>query len=499
MAYLFEANADWDMETLKATWEAIQVIAEEDMEFDYYPAQIEICTAEQMADCYASVGLPINYSHWSFGKEFAKTMDGYQKGQSGLALEMIINSNPSIAYCMEDNDMVEQALVMAHASVGHSHTFKNNYLFKQWTEPEAIINYMVFAKQYIKQCEERYGVEEVEHLLDSCHAIQNFGVDKYKRKTSHRMTEEARVLADKIEHEEKLQHYDDLFARTIPEKEKVKDETGHTFSPQENFLYFLEKKSPILKPWQREVVRICRKMATYFYPQQGQSGVVHEGAASFTHYFILTRLFEKGLISDGSYQKFLHSHTSVVFQPEYTSKWFSGFNKYALGFAIFMDIKRMCENPTEEDKEWFPDVVNTRWQDTIKYAIANHDDSSLITQYMSPKVIRDLKLFQISVDTEAETDEGIAVVTEIQDAEGYRNIRREMSENHRRINFIPDIQIVSANYTTDRVLTLEYFPYKNRPLNHNYAKKTIAHLQSLWGYPIRLICKTEDGLEQVLN
>ena len=37
--------------------------------------------------------------------------------------------------------------------------------------------------------------------------------------------------------------------------------------PQENILYFVEKHSPKLEPWQRELVRIVRKLAQYFYPQ----------------------------------------------------------------------------------------------------------------------------------------------------------------------------------------------------------------------------------------
>jgi spore cortex formation protein SpoVR/YcgB (stage V sporulation) len=36
--------------------------------------------------------------------------------------------------------------------------------------------------------------------------------------------------------------------------------------PQENLLYFIEKNAPLLEPWQREVVRIVRKIGQYFFP-----------------------------------------------------------------------------------------------------------------------------------------------------------------------------------------------------------------------------------------
>ncbi len=126
-------------------------------------------------DAYSSVGMPINYTHWSFGKKFIETEQRYKHGQQGLAYEIVINSNPCIAYLMEENTITMQALVMAHACYGHNSFFKNNYLFRSWTDASSIVDYLLFARHYISECEERYGVEEVEKLLDSCHALMNYG------------------------------------------------------------------------------------------------------------------------------------------------------------------------------------------------------------------------------------------------------------------------------------------------------------------------------------
>src|SRR5262249_42740502 len=84
--------------------------------------------------------------------------------------------------------------------------------------------------------------------------------------------------------------------------------------PEDKRLYFIEKKSPVLRPWQREVVRIVRNVAQYFYPQR-QTKVMNEGCATFVHHYIMTQLHERGLITDGAYLEFMHSHSSVVFQP----------------------------------------------------------------------------------------------------------------------------------------------------------------------------------------
>src|SRR3989338_7056383 len=100
---------------------------------DTYPNQIEVITAEQMMDCYASVGMPINYHHWTYGKHFVSVEKSYQRGEMGLAYELVINSNPCISYLMEENTIAMQALVISHACYGHNSFFKNNYLFKTWT------------------------------------------------------------------------------------------------------------------------------------------------------------------------------------------------------------------------------------------------------------------------------------------------------------------------------------------------------------------------------
>ena len=61
--------------------------------------------------------------------------------------------------------------------------------------------------------------------------------------------------------------------------------------PEENLLYFLEKHSPVLKGWQREMLRIVRNLAQYFYPQR-QTKVMNEGCATFVHYEILNTLYD---------------------------------------------------------------------------------------------------------------------------------------------------------------------------------------------------------------
>jgi spore cortex formation protein SpoVR/YcgB (stage V sporulation) len=126
--------------------------------------------------------------------------------------------------------------------------------------------------------------------------------------------------------------------------------------PEENLLYFIEKRAPRLEDWQRELIRIVRNVSQYFYPQK-QLQMMNEGCATFCHYEIMNRLHDKGLITEGAMLEFLHSHSSVVFQPGFDDPRFSGLNPYALGFAMMSDIKRICEDPKDEDREYFPEIA----------------------------------------------------------------------------------------------------------------------------------------------
>ena len=482
---------DWTFELLERYHQEIKRVADH-YRLDAYPNQIEVITSEQMMDAYSSIGMPINYNHWSFGKKFIQTEQGYKHGQMGLAYEIVINSDPCIAYLMEENTVTMQALVMAHACYGHNSFFKGNYLFQTWTDASSIIDYLLFAKNYISECEQKYGVSEVEELLDSCHALMNFGVDRYKRPEKISIAEEK---ARQEEREAYLQSQVNELWRTVPQAKTKEEDVKIRFpsEPQENILYFIEKHAPLLEPWQREIVRIVRKISQYFYPQK-QTQVMNEGWATFWHYTILNHLYDEGLVSEKFILEFLHSHTSVVAQPSYNSPYFSGINPYALGFAMFTDIKRICEDPTDEDREWFPELAGSDWLDAVHFAMRNFKDESFISQYLSPKLIRDFKLFAICDDDRKNFIE----VSAIHDHSGYWKIREKLAAQYNLSNLEPNIQVYSVDVRGDRSLTLQYVPHDLIPLDEGHDE-VLKHLYRLWGFEVVLEEVKESGRREILG
>ncbi|MDQ5898939.1 MAG: stage sporulation protein, partial [Pseudomonadota bacterium] len=326
--------SDWTFELVDHYHEVIRRTAAR-FGLDTYPNQLEIITAEQMMDAYASVGMPVNYRHWSYGKEFISTEKNYRRGHMGLAYEIVINSNPCISYLMEENTLAMQALVIAHAAYGHNSFFKGNYLFRMWTDAASIIDYLVYAKNYVAACEERHGIDTVELFLDSCHALMNHGVDRYRRPSRKSLAQE---LSERKEREAYAQQQVNDLWRTLPRRSEKADDISSSRrfpdEPQENLLYFIEKNAPLLEPWQRELVRIVRKIAQYFYPQR-QSQVMNEGWATFWHYKLLNTMYDEGYLTDGVMIEWLKSHTNVVYQPRVGDRGYSGINPYALGFAMY--------------------------------------------------------------------------------------------------------------------------------------------------------------------
>jgi spore cortex formation protein SpoVR/YcgB (stage V sporulation) len=494
---LFE-GADWEFSTIQRAHDAIEAIAIGELGLDVYPNQIEVIGTEQMLDAYSSIGMPLFYKHWSFGKHFARNEALYQAGMQGLAYEIVINSNPCISYIMEENTATMQALVIAHAAFGHNHFFKNNYLFQQWTDADGILDYLEFAKGYIAQCEEKHGEAAVERLLDAAHALMNHGVHRYPRRRATDLRNEEKRERERRLHAEQV--FNDLW-RTVPQSGAAKPDRSAEERrrallqiPQENVLYFLEKTAPRLQPWQREVLRIVRHIAQYFYPQS-QTKVMNEGCATYVHYRIMNRLHEKGLLTDGAMVEFLRSHTNVVFQPDFDDPRYSGMNPYALGFAMMQDIERICTEPTAEDQQWFPAIAGSGdAMAVLRDCWANFRDESFILQFLSPRLIRQLGLFHVLDDA----NEPHLRVEAIHDERGYRKIQRALARHYDIAWTLPDIQVADVNLEGDRRLIMHHRALNRVLLEERDARQVLQHLADLWGYDV-LLKEIDPGTDAILK
>jgi spore cortex formation protein SpoVR/YcgB (stage V sporulation) len=318
-------------------------------------------------------------------------------------------------------------------------------------------------------------------------------VDRYKRPSPLSMAEEQKRQRDR---EAYLQAQINDLWRTLPVSGD--DPATHRperfpAEPQENILYFIEKNAPLLEPWQREVVRIVRKIGQYFYPQR-QTQVMNEGWATFWHYTLMHHLYDEGYVGDGFMMEFLQSHTNVVMQPPFDAPWYNGINPYALGFAMMQDIRRICERPTDEDRYWFPDIAGQEWLKVLDFAMRNFKDESFIAQYLSPRLMRDFRLFAIRDDDRDETLE----VTAIHEEAGYRALRQALADQYNLGSREPNIQIFNVDRRGDRSLTLRHFRYNRRPLGET-TNEMLKHIRRMWGFTVRLESLDEHGRVQPIG
>jgi stage V sporulation protein R len=479
-------DKDWNFDRLKRAYDAVGAVALGELGLDIYPNQIEVITFEQMLDAYSSIGMPLMYKHWSFGKRFVRDELLYRNGLQNLAYEIVINSNPCIVYLMEENSMMMQTLVLAHAAFGHNHFFKNNNLFRQWTDADGILDYLEFAKTYIARCEEQYGEEAVENVLDAAHALMTQGVNRYprRRKAVNLRDEEKRARERRDERE---RTYNELWDRPYTSGNRsapsrsVAERRQLLGLPEENLLYFLEKNAPLLQTWEREILRIVRHVAQYFYPQK-QTKMMNEGCATFVHYHVMNRLFETGFLDEGAMLEFLQSHTGATMQPDYAHPGYSGINPYALGFEMAQDIRRICENPTAEDRAWLPDIAGqSDWIGVLKEGWANYRDESFIRQFLSPALMRKMKFFNLYDDHQSDL-----IVNAIHNERGYRQVRTKLADQYDVVQHEPEIEVVDVDMDGERRLMLQHRVYAGVLTSEADTQLVLAHLAQLWGYEVTL-------------
>src|SRR5512147_2286468 len=157
---------------------------------------------------------------------------------------------------------------------------------------------------------------------------------------------------------------------------------------------------------------------------------------------------------------------------------------------MYTDIKRICEAPTDEDRQWFPEIAGQPWLPTLDHAMRNYKDESFVGQFLSPRLMRDFRLFSI-VDDEREKE---LEVSAIHDESGYKRVREALSKQYDLGSREPNIQVWNVNLRGDRALTLHHTQHNGRPLGDS-AQEVLKHVARLWGFGVHL--ETVDGAGNV--
>lgn len=437
--------SDYSIKELESWNAKIEALAS-DMGLSFYEQIFELVSYEDMTSYEAYNGMPSHYPHWSFGKAYERIRTLNKYNLSGLPYEMVINSDPCIAYLMKDNTLLLQIMTMAHV-YGHNDFFKNNRLFTTGTRAELTVelfkNHAIRVREYVS--DPGIGYEKVEKVINAAHALR---FQCARTIGAARLTEEEAKKRIRESCENVKSEYPLLYP---PEKKSSAelDLKRIPIEPEEDMLLFLRTYG-MLETWEKDILDIIREETLYFVPQI-ETKIMNEGWASYWHYNILNRLE----LPQQLHIEFLRRHNQVVRPYE------DRINPYYLGYKIFENIK-----------ERFPDEPNKIFE-----VRELERDESFIRRYLTQELCREMNLY------EYEKDGNEYVVSEVADDEGWMKIRDTIA-SHAGMGGIPVIHITEWNQK-DNTILLEHV-YDGRELELNYANETLKHFVDLWGGRVML-------------
>jgi stage V sporulation protein R len=430
-----------------------------------YPQEFEICDHHEMIGYMAYTGMPSHYAHWSHGKSYERQKTMYDYGVTGLPYEMVINSNPCVAYLMRDNTLLLQVLTIAHV-YGHNDFFANNFTFTSGTQGKYVLEmFKNHANRVASYSEDpSIGVENVESVLDDAHAVcyqrsRNLAIQKLSQ-------DEQRLRAW-----QRAQPVEDPWREIHPPHQYVAPNLGKTpVEPMEDILQFIAEFNPYLPEWKRDLLTIVDKQTQYFMPQM-ETKIMNEGWASYWHHKILNEL----KLPQGMHLELLVRHNQVL-RPHP-----GGLNPYHLGFVMWHDIERRWNQGDTgreytDDKPTF-DVSSVDENDTPGrkkiFEIRESDrDQSFLRRFLTRELMDELNLFQ------HERRGKERVVTKVPDEDNWRDVKETLIKGV-GTGSIPVIKVEDADFGRNRTLYLKHH-HDGRDLQLEYAEHTLKHISRLW-------------------
>lgn len=468
-----------ELERLSWFDEKIREIAV-DFGLDFYPQEFDIVPAQKMLEILA-YRFPVNFSHWSFGRDYEEARTRYNHGL-GIPYEVVLNSDPSRAYLMNTNPMPVQVMVMAHV-YGHNDFMKNNFHFKS-TRRDMLPSAAASAVRF-QAYEKEHGAERVERLIDAGLSIE-LNVDPEGLIGERAGKDRRRRDGARAERPRRRGAYSEL----LPEKAETSERDEPTDGTEENrmpetperdlVLYILNHSPKPLEEWERDILSVLRDQSLYFMPQR-RTKIMNEGWAAYWHMRIMDRLFEEGCLRAEEHGAYNYCNAHVLASNPRT------FNPYLVGLKIFEDIEERwnkgrfgrdwdaCEDPRKREK-WDRGLGEGRAK--MFEVRRGYTDRFLIEAFLTEELVEDLKLYLY---------QGRNLSGEIQYTIQDRDWRavKNMLVAYLSNFGIPVVRVEEGDYRGRRELYLKH-AYDGIELDDEYRRKTLEAIYYLWARPVHL-------------
>lgn len=454
---------------------------------DFFEIRYEVLDWEEINEVAAFGGYPARYPHWRFGMEHMQLSRSYAYGLSKI-YEMVINNDPTYAYLLAANHMVDQKLVMSHVC-GHGDFFKNNFSFRHTNRKmvDEMANHAARVRRYM----ELYGEDEVERFLDRCLSLENL-IDY----NAPHIQRSSRVSDDDGEGERapreprklRAKDYMDEYINppTALEAERQRlaaaaEQRQNRFpsQPERDVLLFLLEHAP-LRNWERDLLGIVREEAYYFAPQ-GRTKIMNEGWASYWHSTLMTeRVLDPSELLDYAD----HHAGTMATQP-------GRLNPYKLGLELWRDIEdRWNKGRYGPDWEGCDDFqARARWdsgemngRSKIFEVRRHYNDVTFIDEFLTADFVRKHGLFTYDYDK----DSGQYIISD-----------RDFRAVKQRLLFMltnfgqPHIEVADGNFLNRGELLLRH-RYEGVPLKLDQARETLENLCQIWKRPVHIETVVDD-------
>ncbi len=452
---------------------------------DFFDTIFEVLDYKQINEVAAYDGFPSRYPHWRFGMEYTRMSKSYAYGLHRI-YEMVINNDPSYAYLLVSNKLVDQKMVMAHV-YGHVDFFKNNMWFAHTNRKmmDEMANHGARIRRYI----DRYGYDAVERFIDACLSLDNLidihspGIRRHPQPGPYddedeRAVQTVRKLPSKLYMDDFVNPPEFLEAQRQKLREQQERKKHFPEHPERDVMLFLLEYAP-LADWQRDVLAIIREEAYYFAPQR-QTKIMNEGWASYWHSTIMT---QRALKADELIDYAEHHAGTMA-----TSG--GRLNPYKLGLDLLRDIEERWDTGRfgQEWEECQDQAARRAWNRRLGLGRQKvfevrrvYNDVGFIDTFLTPEFARRHKFYT----TQYNPRTGEYVI----DSRDFQAVKRQLLFS--LTNFgQPIVVIQDANYGNRAELFLRH-EHEGVDLDLNWARDTLAHVHAIWTRPVHLATAVE--------
>lgn len=232
--------------------------------------------------------------------------------------------------------------------------------------------------------------------------------------------------------------------------------------PERDLMLFLIENSAVLEEWERDILSLLREEMLYFWPQL-ETKIMNEGWATYWHLRIMRELD----LPEEDAVEFAKMHSGVVLPSQMSM------NPYHIGLAIWEDIEKRWNEPTDEEQMRFGRAPG-RGREKMFEVRESENDVSFLRNYLTKDLVEklDLYLYQ-KVGSEWKVVE-----------KDWEKVRDSICAA--RVNGgIPSIWVDSGNHNDNGELFLKH-GFEGTELDLKYMEKTMPYVHMLWGRPVHL-------------